>query len=176
MIYQCVGQFQMLFKFQTNWLAVSIISMLLVQSDTCTYVLWHENYMDGWSVLLYEKYFIRRVDHPSNEKSISSHREHATMCCLVRFPNPLLVEVGSSSSGLGQWGCLSHKQKGARAPSVGLWSWSNLPSHHWYYSNWNGLGSLTMYFLKPGEYPARRAACLDSAKLFGVKSLRLQHW
>ena len=24
----------------------------------------------------------------------------------------------------------------------------------------------------PGEYPARRAACLDSAKLFGVKSLR----
>ena len=26
--------------------------------------------------------------------------------------------------------------------------------------------------LTPGEYPARRAACLDSAKLFGVKSLR----
>ena len=50
-----------------------------------------------------------------------------------------------SSWSRGHWGCLSHRQKGARARWQLVYDWgviglSNLPSRHWYYSNWNGRG------------------------------------
>ena len=95
---------------QTNWPAVNIISMLLIQSDICMccVVTW-KNYMDGL-----ECFAIREIFHSS---------------------------CGSSSS----------KQRKKHSEQAAI-------------------------YVLPGEYPARRAACLDSAKLFGVKSLRLQHW
>ena len=61
------------------------------------------------------------------------------------------LRIFNSSAHLRHWGCLSQKQKGTRARWQLVYEifylLSNLPSRHWYYSNWNDLRSCLLAVL-----------------------------